>query len=103
MNKQTKVKAIGIIGLLFILACAVKVVKTYEKDPEEAVFESFLLASIAAYHGAALYTLNKQSQAETKDLKEVEPSVKTEINHQVETVSEKVSEELAPERASRAA
>ncbi len=61
-----KVKVVAIIGFLFIVACSARVVKTYQVDREEAIFEGFLLAAIAGYHGAALKQLSqeKEQQAE---------------------------------------
>lgn len=93
MNQKMKVKVIGTIGLLFILLCAAKVVKTYEKDPEEAVFEGFLLASIAAYHGATLYSLKQKAQEDTeRKIQNSEPLVEAEtINMQVETISDRAA------------
>lgn len=95
-----KVKVIGTIGLLFMLICAGKIVKTYAKDPEEAVFEGFLLASVAAYHAATLQSLKQEAARNNEDSEEEKPSVKTETSN----ASEMISEELpSSESASRAA
>jgi len=55
-----KAKIISIVGLVFFLLCAGRIYNTYQVDKEEAVFESFLLAAIAGYHGVTLRQLNQQ-------------------------------------------
>jgi len=55
-----KLKLIGIVGFAFIAVCAGRIAQTYQVDRQEAIFESFLLAAIAGYHGAALRTLSQQ-------------------------------------------
>ncbi len=73
MTKSLRMKLIGVGSVLFFVICGHHIVKTYEKNPKEAVFEGFLLATIASYHGVLLYNLQQiPEQVDGEKLRKIE-------------------------------
>ncbi|MGK7914531.1 MAG: hypothetical protein AB4038_03160 [Prochloraceae cyanobacterium] len=57
-------KIFGICSILFFVFCGHHIVKTYETNPKEAVFEGFLLATIASYHVVLFRNLQQLPEQE---------------------------------------
>ncbi|MGF1486967.1 MAG: hypothetical protein ACFBSE_07625 [Prochloraceae cyanobacterium] len=62
MNKNLRVSIFAITGALFLLVCSSRIVETYKVNQEEAIFEGFLLATFAGYHGYLLKGLSQQTE-----------------------------------------
>ncbi len=60
MKKNLRVSIFAVTGVLFILVCTSRIVQTYKVNQEEAIFEGFLLATFAGYHGFLLHSLQQQ-------------------------------------------
>lgn len=59
MNKSSRMKIFGVCSVLFFIVCGSHIVKAYETNPKEAIFEGFLLATIGGYHAVLLRNLQQ--------------------------------------------
>ena len=73
MSKSLRMKIFGVFTLLFFGICGHHIVETYETNRKEAVFEGFLLVTIASYHAVLWRNLQQQpEQTDDKKLMQIE-------------------------------
>lgn len=62
MSKGLRLKIFTATGILFVLVCSWRIVNTFQKDKEEAIFEGVMLTSFIGYHGYLLRSLQQQPE-----------------------------------------
>ena len=73
MSKSLRIKIFVVCSLLFFVVGGYHVVKTYETNRKEAIFEGFLLAIIAGYHTVLLQNLQQlPEQVDAQKLRQIE-------------------------------
>lgn len=62
MSKGLRLKIFTATGILFVLVCSWRITSTFQKDKEEAIFESVMLTAFVGYHGYLLRSLQQQPE-----------------------------------------